>query len=206
MALERVFLAFGTTVIAFLNCFNQVFLLRGFFPVYYFKSGFKFRWGVLFAGNPDGSVRLIQYIDSLNRTKLLMQNFAFPFKFQLVLVDLGSQRKNMALKNFDFVRGRRYRRFKNDDFQIDPSISRDRVIFRIGTYYWIFLALMRAFEWWVERQPIRKFVKKFNLFGPPFLPSQLLLKSAKSDFLLFTGFQLRSLRWDMSQEGGKVGH
>ena len=62
---------------------------------------------------------------SLNRTKLLMQNFAFPFKFQLVLVDLGSQRKNMALKNFDFVRGRRYRRFKNDDFQIDPSISRD---------------------------------------------------------------------------------
>ena len=72
-------------------------------------------------------------IVSLIQTKLLMQNFAFPFKFLLVLVDLGSQRKNMTLKKFDFVRGRRYRRFKNDDFQIDPSISRDRVIFRIGT-------------------------------------------------------------------------
>ena len=105
-------------------------------------------------------------IRSLNRTKLLMQNYAFPFKFQLVLVDLGSQRKNMALKNFDFVRGRRYRRFKNDDFQIDPSISRDRVIFRLGTYYWIFLALMKAFEWWVERQPIRKFAKNHPKIQP----------------------------------------
>ena len=143
---------------------------------------------------------------SLNRTKLLMQNFAFPFKFQLVLVDLGSQRKNMALKNFDFVRGRRYRRFKNDDFQIDPSISRDRVIFRIGTYYWIFLALMRAFEWWVERQPIRKFVKKFNLFGPPFSPSQLLLKSAQSVFLLILGSQLCSLRWALSRDPGRPGY
>ena len=53
---------------------------------------------------------------SLIQTKLLISNFAFPFIFQLIWVDLGLQRKNMTFK-------------------------------------WIFLALLRAFDWWVKRQP-----------------------------------------------------
>ena len=48
-----------------------------------------------------------------------------------------------------------------------------------------FLALMRAFDWWVIRQPFWKFIKKFNLFWPPISPLQLLLRSAQADFLLY---------------------
>ena len=103
-----------------------------------------------------GTVSILSH----NRMEFLRKNLAFCLFFRSDLVNLGSKRTNMTIKISSCARERRYRRLKNDDFQIDPSISCDRLIFRIGTYNWIFLISMRAFEWRVERQPISKFFKR----------------------------------------------
>ena len=76
-------------------------------------------------------------ICSHNRSDFLIKDFAFRFSFYLVLINSGSRRKNMTTKTSSFVRGRRNRRFKNDDFQINPSISRDSFIFRNSLRLWL---------------------------------------------------------------------
>ena len=67
-------------------------------------------------------------IISLTRIKLQVQKIIFCQFFYLFIVNFGSKRKNIVLRSSSLARGRRYRRLKNDDFQIESSISREGCI------------------------------------------------------------------------------